>query len=143
MKEKGFVLIIFLLCFIAIVPPMFAPGGTFDVTYIIEVCNENVVVHGLYFDNVYYTVLLTLLSFIGISLPYLRPNLSPLAKIPSTLVGIWFVAGLLFELINFAAPEIILNNSVDSRLYIKFLMLFALGLTGIITHKEWNKQRST
>lgn len=97
---------------------------------------------GVYFDNVYYSILYLLLSFLGLSLPYLVLELPKPLKIVSTMIGAWFVAGLINGLINMVVPDIVLNNSHDEAMYLKFMLTFTIGVTFTVTHSIWSKHKN-
>lgn len=115
-------IIVLLMCMLNFIPPLFATNG-------------------LYFDNVYYSLLYLLLSFVAISLPFMITTLNKHVSKISFMIGGWFIFGLIFELINFFVPSIILNNSTNSFLFSKFLIVFTIGLAFTITHKQWRQTK--
>lgn len=94
-----------------------------------------------YSDNIYNTLLYSLFSFLGISFPFMLPELNSVIKRVSCLIGAWCVAGLIFELINFSMPNIVLNSFDNDQYYIKFLIGFTVGIAFIITSDTWIKQK--
>lgn len=110
--------IILLMAMINLVPPMFAGG--------------------VYFDNVYYTILYMLLAFIGIALPFIVKLPGYLTAISHVLGG-WFVAGLYFEVVNFKAPEVVINNDSSPELFIKAVVCFTVAITFIMINYTWKR----
>lgn len=143
MRDKILIAVIFMMTCLLLVPPMFAEGFIFDATMEWEMYDGSIYIeHGVYFDNVFNTILLLLMSFLGLIIPYFKPNLNKNWKRISTACGAWFVAGLTYEVLNFAVPTEVFNNIADNWTYIKYAIIFTLGLTLIITHETWNKQKS-
>lgn len=121
MKSKLAIVLILLMSMLNLIPPLFS--GT-D-----------------YFDNSYYIILCTLLSFLGFSLPFLVERLNLIIKKASTILGSWFFAGLVIEFMNLTIPKIVLNNNQDKVMYIKFLVFFMLGLIVLMSTDVWSKQK--
>ena len=122
---------IFQLC-----PPMFATGGTFDVT----IKDGGEVIHGIYFDNVYNVLLYLLLSWLSISIPVVFKELKREYRWLSFLSGAWWIVGSAFEVANFAEPLEVYNTSEVRSTYGYYLFVFIIGLTMIILNKKWRKQ---
>lgn len=122
MNGKIATTLIFLMCSLNLVPPLFAG-------------NE------LYFDNVYFSILYLLLSFLAISLPFMVSNLNKHLNRICFLIGGWFIFGLIFELINFFVPNIVLNNETSGFIYAKFLTIFTIGVAFTITHSQWKRMK--
>ena len=122
MNGKIATILIFLMCMLNLVPPLFAT-------------NE------LYFDNVYYSILYLLLSFLAISLPFMVSNLNKHLNRICFLIGGWFIFGLIFELINFFVPNIVLNSQANGILFAKFLTVFTIGVAFTITHSQWKRMK--
>lgn len=101
-----------------LVPPLFASGE--------------------YFDNVYYIILYLLVSFLGISLPFMVA-LPKYLTVISHLLGGWFVTGLFYELINLTMPEIVINTNDSAYLFTKFTMCFMVAITFIMINYTWKK----
>lgn len=143
MRDKILIAVIFMMTCLLLVPPMFSSGFIFDVTMEYELYDGSTFVeHGIYFDNVFNTILLLLMSYLGLIIPYLRPRLNKNWKRISTACGAWFFAGLIYEILNFSVPEEVFNSIQNSWTYIKYLIIFTLGITFIITHEIWSKQRN-
>lgn len=138
------VFLILLLGMFAFVPSYFAPGSILDVSmYVINECGDKVMVHGIYFDNVYFTLIYLILSYIGIALPFvvdLNTGLKRILKHASFMLGSWNFAGLTFEFVNFSDPLGVYNSSGDKTLYLQFAMTFTIGLAFIIAQNEWHKK---
>lgn len=115
-------ILILLMCMLNLIPPLFKGG--------------------VYFDNVYYSILYLLLSFLGLSIPYLVPEIPKSLRLISTIIGSWFVAGLVNGLINMVIPTVVLNNSLDEAMYLKFMITFTISVTFIIIDSIWSKQKS-
>lgn len=112
---------IFAICLINLVPAIFRQS---------EYC-----------DNIYNTILYSLFSFLGLSFPFMVSELNLTIKRVSCLIGAWCMAGLIFELINFSMPEIVLNSFDNDQYYVKFLIAFTIGIAFIITSDVWTKQK--
>jgi hypothetical protein len=121
MKSKIAITLILLMCFLNLAPPLFAKTE--------------------YFDNVYYTILYLLLSFLGLVIPYLVTRLNKWIKRCSIMVGAWFFSGLIIEIINFANPLIVYNSKLDDNIYFKFVVMFTIGIASIITIETWTKKQ--
>lgn len=122
MNGKIATILILLMCMLNLISPLFAG-------------NE------LYFDNVYYSLLYLLLSFLAIALPFMVNNLNKHLNRISFLVGGWFVFGLIFELINFFIPSVVLNTESDGFLFAKFLTIFTIALAFNLTHSQWKRMK--
>lgn len=96
------------------------------------------VADGVYFDNVYYAILYTLLSFLGIAIPFMV-NLPKFLTAISNILGGWFIAGLYFEVVNFKTPEIVINNESSPEMFTKFAMCFMVAITFIMINFTWKK----
>lgn len=122
MNGKIATILIFLMCTLNLVPPLVSGNS-------------------MYFDNVYYSLLYLLLSFLAISLPFMVATLNKQLNRISFLIGGWFIFGLIFELINFFVPDIVLNTKSDGFLFAKFLTIFTIGVAFTITHDQWKRMR--
>ena len=141
MRDKILIAVIFMMCCLLLIPPVFAEGGWFDVTYYYEHPDGSLeLFHGLYADNVFNTIFMLSSSYLGLIIPYLKPNLNRNWKRISCFCGAWFLAGLFYELMNFTLPEIVFNSMDDNWLYFKYAIIFTLGIASIITHETWSKQ---
>ncbi len=121
MNEKLATILILLMSMLNLIPPLFA--GT------------------EYFDNIYYSILYLFLSFTAIALPFIATKLNDTIVRISFLLGGWFVFGLIFELINFAVPSIVLNTESSNFLFSKILTIFIIGLSFTITFEQWKRTR--
>jgi hypothetical protein len=115
------IIIILLMAMLNLVPPLLASTD--------------------YFDNAYYIILFLLLSFLGISIPFIVESLNKQLKRVSTLLGSWFFGGLLMELFNLTIPTIVLNNNQNNITYFKALICFIIGITVIMSRETWSSQR--
>jgi len=124
-----------------LVPPLFREGARFDYTKTHKLYDGSIFIeHGIYFDNVFNTMLLISLSFIGLTIPYLKPDLNKIWKGISSLVGAWFLAGLIYQIVQMSTSEELFQYMAKDWLYIKSVIIFTLGLTAIITNKAWTEQ---
>jgi hypothetical protein len=140
--QKAVMLLILLLGMINLVPPMFAEGGTFDMTYYaLNECGEKKLYHGLYFDNVYYTLVYLSCTFSSFLLPLFLSRKYKYVAWCSFGMGAWFLSGLAFELINFASPEFIYNSDQDRLTYTKYVIAFVFLIGSLTTHEAWIKQK--
>lgn len=122
---------------------MFAEGGQFDVVYYVKLQDGSTkLMHGLYKDNVFFTIFMISSAYTGLIIPYLKPSLKWYFKWISMAMGSWFIAGLFYELMNFTMPEVVLNNMDEHWTFIKYLIIFTFGIVFIITHEtiQWNKK---
>jgi len=122
MNSKIATILVLLMCMLNLVPPLFKDG--------------------VYFDNIYYSILYLLLSFLAISIPFLVPIINKHIMRISFLIGGWFIFGLIFELINFFIPKIVLNSKSDSFVFAKMLIVFIIGLAFSITFEQWKLTKS-
>lgn len=125
-----------------LVPPLFAEGGIFDVTYKdLNDCGEVKTYHGLYFDNVYFTI-----SFFCNCLAlFIIPStklIGKMFKILSFILLAWFVSALIFEVANFAMPKIILNSAEDSLFVSKIIVCVSLSIVFIFSHLKWTSTKN-
>lgn len=123
MKTKIAITLIFLMCFLNLAPPLFANTD--------------------YFDNVYYTILYLLLTFLAFTIPYLVTRLNKWLKRCSIMIGGWFFSGLIIEIINFANPLTVYNSNFSNSVYFKFVVMFTIGIAAIITIESWTKKQQT
>lgn len=140
MQKLG-VVILFLICSLNLVPPLFAEGGAFDVTYKVEQCGNIVTMHGLYFDNVFFTLLYIILMVMTISIPFIF-NLSKQLNYISFAFSMWFMTALIFELMNFADPLGVYNSEGSNHTFAFYIIAITLAFATIITYKTWNKQKN-
>lgn len=121
MNERIITVVVLLLAMLNLVPPLFSET--------------------VYFDNIYFVILYFLLSFLGLSIPFLFEKLNKFIAKISFFCGSWFVAGLIYELINLTMPEIVLNSREDKTMFNFYLICFTIGLSFTITHKRWIKAK--
>lgn len=122
-----------------LVPPLFASGGVFNVQYMgyDEYCVYRMI-DGLYFDNAYYILFYTFLSFLGISIPFVFDLPKYLTAISHCLGG-WFISGLCFELMNLKTPDIVLNADSSPEIFTKFALCFIVAIALIMINFTWKK----
>lgn len=112
------------------IPPLFSSGKAFDKTAtIINECGEEVVVHGIYFDNVWMTLIYLLLSVMFVSIPFMRDVNRFVGYISFLLSGL-FIISFTFEVINLANPLVVINSEgTDLTLYVTgFILSVILAL---------------
>lgn len=142
MVEKVFILLIFFMCCVLLVPPMFAGGGIFDKTQEYILCDGSTYIeHGVYVTDVFNTILLGMMSFLGIVIPFIKLNLKWYWRWVSALCGSWFIAGLIYQLLNFSIPVLAFESIDQNWLYIKLSIIFTLSIAAIITHETWIRQK--
>jgi len=143
MRDKILIAVIFLMCCILLVPPMFSSGFLFDATREHELCDGTIYVeHGLYYTKVFNVILLILMSFLGLIIPYLKPNLNKYWKWVACAAGSWFLFGLIYEAANFIIIDPVMEAIENNHLLIKCILIFSLSVTFIITHSVWHKEKS-
>jgi len=124
-----------------LIPPLFADSGAFDVLYLeTNECGLTKVKHGLYFKDVYYTILHLTLGFIGVSLPFMVPNIPKHFKVISIMIGAWFVAGLTYGLIKMSVSSEIIDNSKPSIIYLKVLIMFTITAVFTFLNSIWTQE---
>jgi len=150
--------LILLMSMLILVPPLFSKDQIFNQYHTVETAIDmkNVSIQfkgdkkvhilttiepGKYFANVFYTIFFMLMAFLGVSLPFLFYNMDKYLKRISTLIGAWYFSGFVTETFNFTMPEIVLNNSVDNKLYLKIGMIFIVGVSFIIANETWSKEK--
>jgi hypothetical protein len=94
-----------------------------------------------YFDNVYFSLLYLLLTYLAISLP-IHFKVGKILSKTSISLGAWFCMGFIFELINFFNPNEVYNSMGEDILYLKFTATFVISLIFIITLHKWQSQRT-
>lgn len=132
---------ILVICGVAfnVIPPLFAKGGFFaSKGHIVDMSGDVVEVPDIYYDNSYFILLYILLAYTFFTLPIILP-IGKFFSWTSFFLASWFTAGLLYELFNLAIPEIVLNSQEDRTLYIKFLMMFLIGVAMSTTLGRWRK----
>ena len=142
MRDKILIAVIFSMLSLLLVPPLFREGAIFDYTRIHELCDGSIFIeHGIYFDQVFNTILLVSMSYLGLIIPYLKPDLNKIWKGISSLVGAWFLAGLIYQIVQMSTSEELFKYMAKDWLYVKSVIIFTLGLTAIITNKAWTEQK--
>lgn len=134
------------LSMINLVPPMFKSSGVFGFLSYDKITMQNgkhIIEKIDYFDNVYFAILYFTLGFVSIILPFMVPNLNKTISRLSFLCSGWFTAGFVFELINFSTPDLVLNSSENSLIYIKCLVGFTLAVITTLTSEAWIKQKKS
>lgn len=116
------ILLITLMAALNLIPPLFAET--------------------IYFDNVYYTLLYLLLTFLGISIPFMVSSLPKPIKIVSNLLAGWFFSGLAYELLNFSMPDIVINTVSEKIIYYKYLVAFTVAMLFIMIEQTWKPKTS-
>jgi hypothetical protein len=134
--EKFVLPTVLMLSMFQLVPPIFAEGGPLDV---VAVDDYGKTIHGVYFDNVYNTILYIFLSWLSISIPVLFKNLGKPFEWLSLMTGAWWLAGSAFEIANFAEPLKVYNTPKVTHTYGYYLFIFIIGTTLIILNKKWSK----
>lgn len=136
-------LYIILLSMILLVPPMFAEGGVFDVTY--TFINEHGVIvtgHGLYEDNVWASLLFLCLTISCFIIPRAYSRMWKSMKRLSIALCGWFTASFLFELANFSDPFVVFNSFDSNMIVPKFITAFSLIIIYIFTSTQWKSTKS-
>lgn len=141
---KVVTILTFLLLMLNLVPPLFREGAIFDLWDSVQVsCDgSEIVVSGLYFDNVYYTLLYLILTYTAICIPYLVENLPRVIRWLSFGVGSWFMFGLMFEVMNFFVPDLILNTHTSDYNYSKAVLVSTLFISFILLHQSWTQRKA-
>lgn len=126
MKERIGISIVLLLSLFGLVPSFFSEGGFLDFLKV-------------FWDNVFFTLMYLLASWVGISLPFILPKMKRAWCVISQMWGAWFFAAFAFEVFNFSIPDIVLNSSEDRTLFTKFLIAFIVGLSVTFVRETWQK----
>lgn len=92
-----------------------------------------------YFASVFFSIMFLTLSYTAIVIPFLFPKLNKVVKGISNLIGGWFVAGLIVEIYGFFKPIVVDHN--DTTLYVKFLIMFIVGVVFLITNVQWSQNK--
>ncbi len=141
--QKIGISILLLFGMLNLVPPLFAEGGIFDVTYThYNGCGESILYHGLYFDNAYFTILYAAAAWVCFTIPFvfkLSKSLNRVAFVFSS----WNIAGLIFEIINIFSPELAFNSDGSNMIYTQYILLFTLSMASIITFETWSKLKKS
>lgn len=134
--------IVLLLLMFLLIPPLFTKNMIFDsVDQYTDSCGNKVIEHGLYFDNVFFTIQDLTLAYLGITIPFVFQKLGLIWKRLSIIVGGWYFSGLVFELINFKFPSIVLNYSETNVIFTRAIICVTIGVVFIITSETWSKQK--
>jgi hypothetical protein len=123
---------------------MFAEGGWLDTIYFIKDCNGvDVLMHGKYHSNAFNIIVLTLLSFIFLSIPYVFTSVYKPFKWISTLGATWMLAALCYQIIGAIIPDSFLMEIMREKwTVVKFSSMFTIGIMLIIINEIWNQQKS-
>jgi len=142
-REKVGVVLIMFLCFLLLVPPLFSEGMILDAHSLeIDSCGNVFFIPGKYKDNAFFTILMSGMAFIGFVIPFAFEKIATFYKYISFLAASWFIAGLVYEVANIFTPEEVFNSFAQNWTYIKYLMIFTLGLCSIITFETWKTQKN-
>ena len=142
MIEKVFIALICFMCCLLLVPLMFAGGGAFDAIRKHVLCDGSIYIeHGIYVTDVFNTILLGMMSFLGVIIPFIKTKLKWYWRWVSAICGAWFIAGLIYQLLNFSIPVFAFESIDQNWLNIKLAIIFTLSITAIITHETWIKQK--
>ncbi len=124
---------------ILIIPPFFTKEGiTLEIPSLFSYHIKGLY-GGLYFDNIYYTLLFTYFSVIMLSGPFFIPTLNRWIIRLSIVVGAWYTAGLAYEISNFTVPDEIRNTDKELVVYNRYLVAFIIAVSFIITIETWIK----
>lgn len=133
--------ILLLIAMINLVPPLFAEGGAFDVTYMYKNdCGDLVLMHGLYFDNVYFTILYLFLSWSSLMIPFIF-DLPKFINRTAFLFSCWNFSALIFETLNMFMPQTTLNSEGNNSTFFYYIIFITLGITSITLFESWTKNK--
>ena len=124
---------------ILIIPPFFTEKGIMIAIPKIFSFHIKGLFGGIYYDNVYYTLLFLYFSIIMLSGPFFVPTLNKWIIRLSIGVGAWYTAGLAYEISNFTTPEEVRNTNKDVAIYNEYLMAFIIFISFLITIETWIK----
>lgn len=131
-----------LMTMFLLVPPMFAEGGQFDVTYQeLNECGKIVTRHGLYEDNVWASLFFLILALSCFIVPYHCKKMWKTMRVVAEILCGWLTSSFLFEIANFADPQVVYNTFDSNMIYPKFLTAFALTMIYIYTHTKWTSTK--
>jgi len=140
MQKIGISLLL-LFAMINLVPPLFAEGGAFDVTYMHKnECGDLVLMHGLYFDNVYFSILYLGISWLFFTIPFVF-DLPKYINRVAFLFSSWNLSILIFEILNMFMPKVILNSEGNNSTYTYYIIFITLGLASITLFESWTKNK--
>lgn len=148
MANKIFTTVIIIMCSINLIPPLFAPGGALDfwteevLMYQDTACEQTKVVSGIFFDNVYYSLNFILYVVLGLFTPFISKSMPRIVKAVSILMGSWFMAMLVTEMINFTRPTEVLNNPNEPVIYLKVTIAFIISVIFLVILNKWNQAHS-
>lgn len=141
MKARLFISFLVLGAMFLLVPPLFSEGRAFDVSAVVE--NEYgqlVAVHGIYFDNAFFTLLYLFFGWFFICFPFVvADEVHMLFQKGSFIIGSWFSAILVYELLNWADPLKYYNSPTPNKTFGFYTLAFLLSLFLIIIHNKWTK----
>jgi len=98
---------------------------------------------GLFFEKSFFIILFSILTIVGIVIPYGFPKLPKEAKIIFIGVSGWFFSQLIYEFANVFVPEIELSEPSQMYVWIKYATCFTFGIGAIIVKKvieQWKQQ---
>ena len=139
--QKIGISILLLLSILNLVPPMFADGGTFDVTYLAKnECGDLILMHGLYFDNVYFTIMYLGISWVLFTIPFVYDLPKHVNRV-AFLFSAWNLSALIFEVLNIFMPKVVFNCQGNNATYTYYIMFITLGLASITLYETWTKNK--
>lgn len=140
MKDKILYSFIYFLAMLLLVPPLFVKGAPFDVSAeCLDECGNLSVQSGIFFDNVFVTILTLGMAWLAGTIPFLLTKSKPMIQNICYMFSAWFLSGLVYEIANFSTPTIVLNDSSDRVLFNRFLLMFIIGLTLISLQKKMDQ----
>jgi len=93
-----------------------------------------------YFDNSYYTILYTLLAVMALALPFLVESLPKYIKRAFMVFSAWYLSALIFEVLNWFTPDIIINSDSDTSNFVRYSIMFTVAISLIIINESWRKK---
>ena len=139
--QKIGISILLLFGVLNLIPPLFTNGGFFDVKYkALNECGQEVVYHGLYFDNAYFTVLYFSISFLFFVLPFVFKMHKYINRV-AFMLSAWNIAALIFEILNIFTPDLIFNSAGNNATYTYYTLFITTGLASIILFETWKQQK--
>jgi hypothetical protein len=140
MKNNFIISIVFLVALFNVFPPLFAEGGVFAVAGPVVDYSGNIVkIEGVHYDNVYFSYLYALLTYVSLFIPFVLPKMNKKAAFISMISGAWFFSALLFEVFNFTIPDIVLNSDKERTMYVRFVVTFTVTILTIIIRETWTR----
>ena len=93
-----------------------------------------------YFDNSYYTALYTLLTVVAFALPFLVVDLPKYIKRTCLVFSAWYLSALIFEVLNWFTPDVIINSDGDTTTFVRYSIMFSVAISLIIINESWHKK---